>query len=103
MKISSASSNFDQSKVLPASMAVPLVFSLYEDIAPWADGENVFITIDANCGYSFGQTVCRGEQQIKDDVGKSWFYWIVHPFLIIKIQIIFLRNSIDLMQISSDF
>lgn len=24
-------------------MAVPLVFSLYADIAPWTDGENVFI------------------------------------------------------------
>lgn len=39
---------------LPASMAVPLVFSLYADIAPWTDGENVFISIDAYCGYSFG-------------------------------------------------
>lgn len=35
--------------VLPKSL-----FLLYADIAPWTDGECVFILIDAYCGYSSG-------------------------------------------------
>ena len=83
--------------------AIRLILVFDDHLAPRANWETVPVSIDSNCVHCSGQSVCRGEQQIKDDVGKRWLCWMVHPFLVVKIRIIFLWLSIDFMKVSTYF
>lgn len=56
-----------------------LVFVLDDFLAPRADREAVSVFIDPDGVYSHGQTVCRGEQQVKDGVGKRRLFRDVLP------------------------
>lgn len=90
-------------EALPTVAAIRLILVFDDHLAPRANWETVPVSIDSNCVHSSGQSVCRGEQQIKDDVGKRWLCWMVHPFLVVKIRIIFLWISIDFMKVSTYF
>ena len=57
-------------KALSTATALRRVFVLDDFLAPRANGEAVLILVDSDCSYSSRQTVCRGEQQVKDGVGK---------------------------------
>lgn len=57
-------------KALYTATALRQVFVLDDFLAPRANGEAVLILVDSDCSYSSRQTVCRGEQQVKDGVGK---------------------------------
>ena len=68
--------------MLPTTAAVRLVFVLDDFLAPRADREAVPVFIDPDGVYSHGQTVCGGEQQVKDGVGKRRLFRDVLPDII---------------------
>lgn len=69
-------------EILPATAAVRLIFVLDDFLTPWANREAVPILVNSDCAHGSGQTVCRGEQQIEDCVGKRMLLRDVRPDII---------------------
>lgn len=67
---------------MSATATVRQVFVLDDFLAPWANGEAVPVFVDSDCVHSSGQAVCRGEQQVKDSVGKRTLLRDVLPDII---------------------
>ena len=65
--------------VLPTVTAVGLEIIFDDTLAPRTDSKAVSVFVDADCVQCHGQAVCRGEQQVKDGVGKRTFLCGVLP------------------------
>lgn len=68
--------------VLPTVTAVGLEIIFDDTLAPRTDSKAVSVFVDADCVQCHGQAVCRGEQQVRDGVGKRTLLRGVLPDII---------------------